>query len=275
MHKCCAQINLLSPFCLNKWIELYQDLDFIPIVNNTNNPILIVNNTTQTTLSWFFVVVAVPSSVPTSQTAPMPLILASPPPAAPRTHSASWLLPQRATGGDVRSLAGCHPKETLNCCRVTAVVFSNAFSYQTHTGHHLLMIMLAKSRSQTEWASLRGVGLSECPSQKADCHYVPPPILLCGLCNVEAFDQNCLRQWTRQEHRDRLPWDHGMKDYRSWDFFFMQWLMRMRTISDDAMEVHFGLRLLDRAADHAAYCHNYPGVNQARELWYLLCWSSN
>ena len=34
-------------------------------------------------------------------------------------------------------------------------------------------------------------------------------------------------------------------------------------ISDDAMKVHFGLRLLDRAAYHA-YCHNYSGVNQAR-----------
>ena len=33
-------------------------------------------------------------------------------------------------------------------------------------------------------------------------------------------------------------------------------------ITDDAMEVHFSLRLLDRAADHA-YCHNYPVVNQA------------
>ena len=42
-------------------------------------------------------------------------------------------------------------------------------------------------------------------------------------------------------------------------------------ITDDAMKVHFGLRLLDRAAAHA-YCHNYPGVNQARELQ---CWSSN
>ena len=30
-------------------------------------------------------------------------------------------------------------------------------------------------------------------------------------------------------------------------------------ITDDAMEVHFGLRLLDGAADHA-YCHNYPGA---------------
>ena len=29
----------------------------------------------------------------------------------------------------------------------------------------------------------------------------------------------------------------------------------MRVITDDAMEIHLGLRLLDRAADHA-YCHN-------------------
>ena len=45
-------------------------------------------------------------------------------------------------------------------------------------------------------------------------------------------------------------------------------------ITDDAMKVHFGLRLLDRAADHT-YCHNYPGVNQARGLRHLQCWSSN
>ena len=50
--------------------------------------------------------------------------------------------------------------------------------------------------------------------------------------------------------------------------------MRMRMITDDAMEVHFGLRLLDRAADHA-YCHNYPGVYRARELRHLQCWSNN
>ena len=35
-------------------------------------------------------------------------------------------------------------------------------------------------------------------------------------------------------------------------------------IADDAMEVHFLLKLLVRAADHVS-CHNYPGVNQARE----------
>ena len=45
-------------------------------------------------------------------------------------------------------------------------------------------------------------------------------------------------------------------------------------ITDDAMEVHFDLRLLDSATDHA-YCHNYPGVNQARELRHLQCWLSN
>ena len=64
--------------------------------------------------------------------------------------------------------------------------------------------------------------------------------------------------------RLRSPREYGMKSYRSWDFF-MQRSMRMRVITDDAMEVHFGLRLLDRAAGHAS-CHNYHGVNQAREL---------
>ena len=32
-------------------------------------------------------------------------------------------------------------------------------------------------------------------------------------------------------------------------------------ITDDALEVHFSLRLLNRAAEHS-YCHNYPSVNQ-------------
>ena len=41
--------------------------------------------------------------------------------------------------------------------------------------------------------------------------------------------------------------------------------MRMKTITDDAMETHFGLRLFDRATDYI-YCHNYTGVNQAMEL---------
>ena len=44
--------------------------------------------------------------------------------------------------------------------------------------------------------------------------------------------------------------------------------------TDDAMEVHFSLRLLDRVADHA-YCQNYPDVNPAWEPWHLQCWSSH
>ena len=33
--------------------------------------------------------------------------------------------------------ASCHPEETLHCCRVTSVVFSNACSDSTYAGHHL------------------------------------------------------------------------------------------------------------------------------------------
>ena len=105
----------------------------------------------------FFVVAAVPSSVPTSE-ALLPC-RSSPPSATPRAHSASRPCPQRSTGGDVRSLVGCHPKETLHCCWVTSVVFSSACSDWTYAGHHLLcpllMTMLAKSQSQTEWATPR------------------------------------------------------------------------------------------------------------------------
>ena len=52
-------------------------------------------------------------------------------------HSTLWPLPMRSTG-DVRWLVGCHPKETLHCCRVTSMVFTSACSDSTYTGHHLL-----------------------------------------------------------------------------------------------------------------------------------------
>ena len=63
-------------------------------------------------------------------------------------------------------------------------------------GHRLLCplmtTLLAKSWSQ----------MSERPLQPADRHYVPP-IILCGLSDVEGFYQKCLfRQERRQEHRD-------------------------------------------------------------------------
>ena len=135
---------------------------------------------------FFFFFFAVPSSVPTSET-------------HQGAYSASRSRPQKSTGSDVRSLAGCHPKETLHCCWVTSVVFSSACSDWTYAGHHLLCplltTVLANSRSQTEWAF----------PQRADRRYVPPPILLCGLSDAEGFDQNCLRQGRREEHRD---WGH-------------------------------------------------------------------
>ena len=141
------------------------------------------------TTTNLFLFVAVPSSVPTSEALlPRRSSRHPPPSATPRAHSASRPRPQRSTGGDVRSLVGCHPKETLHCCWVTSVMFSSACSDSTYAGHHLLCplltTVLAKSRSQTEWFSL----------QRADLRYVPPPVLLCGLSDAESFDQNCLRQ---------------------------------------------------------------------------------
>ena len=62
-------------------------------------------------------VVAVPSSVPTSEALlPRRSSRHPPPSATPRAHSALRPRPQRSTGSDVRSLVGCHPKETLHCC---------------------------------------------------------------------------------------------------------------------------------------------------------------
>ena len=65
-----------------------------------------------------------------------PLVPAFLLPAISKTHSASRPRPQRSTGGDVRSLVGCHPKETLHCCRVISVVFSSACVDSICAGHH-------------------------------------------------------------------------------------------------------------------------------------------
>ena len=66
---------------------------------------------------FFFFFVAVPSTVPTSEALlPRRSSRHPSPPATPRAHSASRPRPQRSTGSDVRSLVGCHPKETLHCC---------------------------------------------------------------------------------------------------------------------------------------------------------------
>ena len=154
-------------------------------------------------------------------TALAPLVPASPPPATPKTHSASWPRPRRSTGRDVRSLVGCHPKETQHCCRVTWVVFTDACSDSTNAGHHLLCplltTVLAKSRMESEWVSafppsaLPPSALPPPPSHP----YAPIPESRPSLCpstsppmwlsDVEGFDQNCVRQGRKQEHRDRSP----------------------------------------------------------------------
>ena len=181
---------------------------------------------------FFFFFFAVPSSVPTSEAQFLHRSSWHPPPlATPRAHSTSRPHPMRPTRGDVRSLGGCQPKETLHCCWVTSVVFSSACSNWTYAGHHLLCplltTMLARSRSQTEWAS----------PQRADCHYVPPPILLCGLSDVEGFDQNCLRQGRMEETENEATtrsWHKGLQKLR---------LFIYAVIDEDenwgSMEVHF------------------------------------
>ena len=131
-----------------------------------------------------------------------------PPSATPRAHSASQPRPQRSTGGDVRSLEGCHPKETLHCCWVTLVVFSSACSDWTYAWHHLLTTTLAKSRSQTEWVS----------PQRADGRYVPPPILLSGLWHWGLWSEMPQAREEGGKPRLRPPRECGMKGYRSWDF---------------------------------------------------------
>ena len=85
--------------------------------------------------------------------------------------------PPGSAGGDVRSLVGCHPKETLHCCRVTLVVFSSACSDSTYAGDHLLCplltTILVKSRSQTEWGSPTHPPTHPLP-QRAGRRYLPP-----------------------------------------------------------------------------------------------------
>ena len=73
------------------------------------------------------------------------------------------------------------------------VVFSIDCSDSTYAERHLLTDNFS-SVAESDWMSVP-------TSLKGNRHYVPQPILLCGS-GVEGFDQNCLRQGCRQEHRD-------------------------------------------------------------------------
>ena len=200
-------------------------------------------------------------------TAPKPLVPTALSLATPRVHSKSWPCPQRSTGGNMISLVGCHLKETLHCCWVTSVVFSNACSDSTYTGHHLLcpllMTMLAKLWSQTEWASPQESSLPLCPS-------INPPMWTFWCWGLWSELLQVRKEAGTQRQATMRAWHKGLLKLR---LFLCSDQSGLRAISNNAMD-HFGLRLPERAADHAS-CHNYPGVNKVRELWHQQCWSSN
>ena len=81
---------------------------------------------------FFFFFFAVPSSVPTSE---------APFSSRSSRHSYLRLHPQRSTGGHVRSLVGCHHKETRPALIPSR--FGRACSDSTYAGHHLLRPLLA------------------------------------------------------------------------------------------------------------------------------------
>ena len=93
---------------------------------------------------------------------------------------------------------------------VFSSVCSDSTPCRTPPNIPLQITVLFKLWSQTEWVF----------PKRADCHYIPPPVLLCGLSDGEDFDQNCLRQGRRLEHWDKSPWKHGVMGSRNWDFFF-------------------------------------------------------
>ena len=148
-------------------------------------------------------------------------------------------------------LVGCHPKDTLHCCRVTLAVFSNACSDLAYTGHPLLCplltTVLAKLYNQTDWASSPESRLPPCPSS----------ILWC----VARKEAGTLRLGSPQEHGRKGHIRHFCllhnedEDDNWWCYGCLFWVETW---------LH-----TDRAN-----CHIYPGLNQVWELQYLQCWSS-
>ena len=93
------------------------------------------------------------------------------------------LLHAWSTGGDIRSLVGCHPKEELYWGWVTLVVFSDYCSYSTYAVHPLLSTMPPtddnvgyKVAESDKWASLPESRPPLRPSTN------PPRTLLCIPC---------------------------------------------------------------------------------------------
>ena len=159
-----------------------------------------------------------------------------PPLATPRAHSTSQPHTQWSTGGDLRSLVGCHPKETLHCCWVNSVVFSSACTDWTYAGHHLLLprltSMLAKSWSQIEWAPPTREQIT--PTFLHQSSYVDS---LTFRALIRTASGKGGRRNTKTEATMSVSW--RATEAETFFHFIMQWSMRMKMITNDAMAVHF------------------------------------
>ena len=151
-------------------------------------------------------------------------------------------------------LAGCHPKETLHCCWVTLVVFSNACSDLAYTGHPLLCplltTVLAKLYNQTDWASSPDSRLPPCHSS----------ILRCVLPQARK-EAGTLKLGSPQEH--------GRKGH------IRHFCVLYNEDEDDNWWCYGCLFWVETSWLHTdrANCHIYSGVNQAWDLQYPQCLS--
>ena len=119
-----------------------------------------------------------------------------------------------------RLLVGCLPNETVHCCQVTSVGFSDSCSDATYPGHRPPYCapptphppppprtLFAKSWSRNEWASPPESRLPLRPSTN-------PPIWTLWLWRLWS---ELPQQGKRQEHWDWCPWHEGPQ--KLWQFY--------------------------------------------------------
>ena len=163
-------------------------------------------------------------------TAPCRSSLHPPPSATPRAHSALWPHPQRSTRGDVRSLVGCHSKETLHCCWVTSwCSVLTVLIQRTQNGTYLLTI-LAQSQSQTGWVS------PQASRETATTSLNQSSLTLRALIRPVSGKRGGRNTETEATMK---AWHEGLQKLRL--FLFMQWLMRMITYDANGGPFRFNI----------------------------------